>query len=214
MKKIVACLFILCHQFATSQSMIDVGLHASSHISAYRGNIHSNEPFNFQGYSIGLRSAKELKKWDLQAGLLFTQMDLGTIQQGQSELSNGTVLHLQTRSMEVQALARRRFNRHKRIVPYAGAGVCNFLFTREVNFDSSVDPQWFAQDKRPDSRYNISLLTVVGVKCKLDHQISIDLEPNFKYFLLQNTNYRHNISAGLAVTCNYLITRRAPEIAD
>ena len=200
---LVTCLMVV-GLAASSQTKWEAGLHCSSHISAYQGNLGSNEPFSFQGYSIGSRAARTWKTQDFQVGLLFTCMDLGRLDPGPSEVPMSRPVHLQTQSLEIQTIYRRKFRYLQKIVPYLAAGVSNFLFTRDLNFNSKVDPVWFANDNRiGNSGYNVALMGLFGVKCKLDPHFTVDLEPNFKYFFLKTTNYRHNLSAGLALTISY-----------
>jgi hypothetical protein len=212
------CFPILCFLLAAmchSQSKFELGLHGSNHISAYRGNIGSKEPFTFQGYSVGLRIARDLKKDNLQAGILFTRMDLGYVAVEGNSPGPASPIHLQTECLEIQTLYRHRFNDYKKVVPYIAGGLSNFLWTREVNYNSQVDPHWFANTNEiGHSRYNIALIATVGVKCRFDQNFSIDMEPNFKYFVFRNTNYRHNISVGLALTCCYRFKSKQQAIPD
>ena len=215
LKRFIPLLCFLLTMNGHSQSKYEIGLHASEHISAYRGNIGSKEPFTFQGYSVGLRLAKDLKKNNLQLGLLFTRMDLGYVAVEETPPLPAAPLHLQTECLEIQGLYRYRFNDYKKVVPYLSAGLANFLWTREVNYNSQVDPHWFDHTNEiGHSRYNVALLATAGIKCRLDQNFSIDLEPNFKYFIFRNTNYRHNISVGLAMTCCFRLKTRQQEISE
>src|SRR4051812_18818672 len=96
-------LFIFNILFGTlySQSTYEMGLYANRSFNAYLGNAPSADPFISHGYSLGIRGARNMKKFSLLAAALYTRMQLGIITQGTSPPSSAPEI-LQTDCFELQ----------------------------------------------------------------------------------------------------------------
>jgi hypothetical protein len=205
---LLAVLLISFASFSWSQKNYDMGIRCSSHLNSWDLISDNGELQLSGGYSLGLRLSQSCKKNVVQLGLLFTQMDLGVVRYEPTGTEDVQVLKLQTECIELQTLFRHKFNNYKRVMPFVSAGASNFVIIGHHNYHRGVLPQGLRNNNEiRNTGYNVALVLATGIKCRLDERFTVDIEPDFKYFVCRNTNYKHNIAIGFGLSLNYQLRK-------
>ncbi len=208
---VVITIFFSSHMM--SQRAYELALTGSQHMSNDKSI--SKGRLDFSGYGLGVRATVSKSKCAFQAAILFTKMELGSITYQSDEAAQNTILPVQTECLEAQLAVRHTFNTYKKVIPFISAGCANFYVLRHSNYNAYSDPEIMANKNQiRDSRYNFAFRASTGIKCKLDQHLSLDLEPDLKYFPFNSTNYSNNLVIGLGLTLNFLFPEKHHELVE
>jgi hypothetical protein len=204
MKKLISLITCVALSMSVfSQSKFEIGLYGSKNFSRYTSTYYQNSDLKANEYSSGLRTTYNLNtKANFQLGLLYTRMFFGQTIYGWCATPPVTMVDLQAENMEIQSTFRYKFLGEKRISPFASFGITQFIKTRDV-VSNKIGPDWtWKANGLYSPKYNIAMVSSVGLRFKFNQTVSVDLEPSLKYFILKNTIYKNNISPVLGMTLN------------
>jgi hypothetical protein len=196
-----------------AQEKLSVGIYGSEQTGVSDRDVSDRDPVLFRGHSVGVRANFPLRKNILQAAVLFSRMDMGSVSYYDHAANTSPKIRIQSDWIESQFILKHRFRQNRKISPFIGAGLAPMVRTRLINYGSG-NPSLQSTYDIAGSGCNLAIPAVMGLCCRLDDSFSFDLETIFRYFAFKNTNYRHQLSVGLGLALHYRLCAKTTELAE